>query len=81
VLFDTGSDTVTGRNLRRTGRAALSVDLPVHPDGFVHLEGRSRRLGPTVAARPQLGWKPPTIAANCGSTSSQSCAVLWRFRA
>ncbi len=39
VLFNTGADTVKGRNLRRTGRAALSVDLPVHPYGFVHLEG------------------------------------------
>jgi PPOX class probable F420-dependent enzyme len=39
VLFNTGADTVKGRNLRRTGRAALSVDLPMHPYGFVHLEG------------------------------------------
>lgn len=39
VLFNTGADTVKGRNLRRTGRAALSVDLPVHPYGFVHIEG------------------------------------------
>lgn len=39
VLFNTHRDTVKGRNLRRTGRAALSVDLPVHPYGFVHLEG------------------------------------------
>ncbi len=39
VLCNTGADTVKGRNLRRTGRAALSVDLPVHPYGFVHLEG------------------------------------------
>lgn len=39
VLFNTGADTVKGRNVARTGRAALSVDLPVHPYGFVHLEG------------------------------------------
>lgn len=39
VLFNTGADTVKARNLRRTGRGALSVDLPVHPYGFVHLEG------------------------------------------
>lgn len=39
VLFNTGADTVKGHNLRRTGRAALSVDLSVHPYGFVHLEG------------------------------------------
>ena len=39
VLFNTGADTVKGRNLRRTGRAAMSVDLPGMPYAFVHLEG------------------------------------------
>ena len=39
VVFNTAADTVKGRNLRRTGRASLSVDLPVMPYGFVHLEG------------------------------------------
>lgn len=39
VVFNTAADSVKGRNLQRTGRAALSVDLPVHPYGFVHLEG------------------------------------------
>lgn len=39
VLFNTAADTVKGRNLRRCGRAAMSVDLPVHPYGFVSLEG------------------------------------------
>ncbi len=39
VVFNTAADTVKGRNLARTGRASLSVDLPMHPYGFVHLEG------------------------------------------
>ncbi len=39
VLFNTGADTVKGRNLQRTGRASFSVDLPVLPYAFVHLEG------------------------------------------
>lgn len=39
VLLNTGADTVKGRNLARTGREALSVDLPTHPYAFVHLEG------------------------------------------
>jgi PPOX class probable F420-dependent enzyme len=39
VLLNTGADTVKGGNLLRTRRAALSVDLPMHPYGFVHLEG------------------------------------------
>ena len=39
VLFNTGADTVKGRNLRARGRASFSIDLPVHPYAFVHLEG------------------------------------------
>lgn len=39
VLFNTNRDTVKGRNLARAGRAAMSVDLPVMPYAFVHLEG------------------------------------------
>lgn len=39
VLFNTHADTVKARNLRRTGRASMSVDVPAHPYGFVHLEG------------------------------------------
>ena len=39
VLFNTAAATVKGRNLRRTGRAAMSVDLPTMPYAFVHLEG------------------------------------------
>lgn len=39
VLFNTSADTVKGRNLQRTGRASFSVDLPVMPYAFVHLEG------------------------------------------
>ena len=39
VLFNTAADTVKGRNLQRTGRASLSVDLSVLPYAFVHIEG------------------------------------------
>lgn len=39
VLFNTAADTVKARNLRRFGRASLSVDLPTMPYAFVHLEG------------------------------------------
>ena len=39
VLFNTSADTVKARNLRRSGRAAMSVDLPGMPYGFVHMEG------------------------------------------
>jgi PPOX class probable F420-dependent enzyme len=39
VVFNTGADTVKGRNLAREGRAALSVDDPHPPYAFVTLEG------------------------------------------
>ena len=39
VVFNTGANTVKGGNLLRSGRASLSVDLPVLPYAFVHLEG------------------------------------------
>ena len=52
VLFNTGADTVKGRNLVRSGRAALSADLPVHPYGFVHLEGPVRLFDDPEEFRP-----------------------------
>lgn len=52
VLFNTGADTVKGRNLERTGRASMSVDLPTHPYGFVHLEG------PVTIDRDPVAYRP-----------------------
>ena len=39
ILFNTGETTVKGRNLRRTGWAAMSVDDDAAPFSFVTLEG------------------------------------------
>lgn len=39
VVFTTGADTVKGRNIRRDGRVALSVDEEVPPYSFVMVEG------------------------------------------
>ena len=39
ILFTTGDATVKGRNLRRTGWAAMSVDDDAAPFSFVTLEG------------------------------------------
>lgn len=39
ILFTTGTDTVKGRNLRRTGWASLCVDDDAPPYSFVMLEG------------------------------------------
>jgi hypothetical protein len=40
VVFTTGRNTVKGRNLRRTGRATLTVDEAVPPFSFVTICGR-----------------------------------------
>ncbi|MFI1727885.1 PPOX class F420-dependent oxidoreductase [Streptomyces acidicola] len=42
VVFNTGQDTVKGRNLARDGRVALCVDDDRPPYGFVVLEGRAQ---------------------------------------
>jgi PPOX class probable F420-dependent enzyme len=39
VVFNTGAETVKGRNLRRTGRAALCVDDERPPFAYVMIEG------------------------------------------
>jgi PPOX class probable F420-dependent enzyme len=40
LLFNTGADTVKGRNLARDGRAAICIDDDRPPFSFVMLEGR-----------------------------------------
>ncbi|MEV6804598.1 PPOX class F420-dependent oxidoreductase [Streptomyces sp. NPDC017248] len=42
VVFNTGKDTVKGRNLARDGRVALCVDDDRPPFHFVVLSGRAR---------------------------------------
>ncbi len=39
ILFNTGESTVKGRNLRRSGQAAMTVQDDVAPFSFVTLEG------------------------------------------
>src|SRR5919206_2664766 len=39
ILFNTGETTVKGRNLRRTGQAAMTVQDDVAPFSFVTIEG------------------------------------------
>lgn len=41
AIFTTGRDTVKGRNLRRTGQAALTVDEAAPPFSFVTIMGRA----------------------------------------
>ncbi|MEU6097132.1 PPOX class F420-dependent oxidoreductase [Streptomyces sp. NPDC047079] len=42
VVFNTGKETVKGRNLARDGRVALCVDDDRPPYGFVVLQGTAR---------------------------------------
>ncbi|MGX1268359.1 PPOX class F420-dependent oxidoreductase [Streptomyces phaeoluteigriseus] len=42
VVFNTGAETVKGRNLARDGRVALCVDDDRPPFDFVVLQGRAR---------------------------------------
>ncbi|MEV0642559.1 PPOX class F420-dependent oxidoreductase [Streptomyces sp. NPDC050619] len=44
VVFNTGKDTVKGRNLARDGRVALCVDDDRPPFGYVILRGHARTL-------------------------------------
>lgn len=41
ILFNTGKDTVKGRNLARDGRVALCVDDERPPFSFVTVQGRA----------------------------------------
>ena len=47
ILFMTGETTVKGRNIRRDGRIALSVDDEQPPFSFVVIEGEATILDPT----------------------------------
>ena len=40
IVFNTGADTVKGRNLRRDPRVSIVVDEEQPPFGFVHIRGR-----------------------------------------
>jgi PPOX class probable F420-dependent enzyme len=39
MVFNTGADTIKGRNLRRDGRVAICVDDEVPPFTFVTVQG------------------------------------------
>jgi PPOX class probable F420-dependent enzyme len=51
VEFNTGVDTVKGRNLARAGIAALSVDLETPPFTFLMIEGRVTLIDDLDAVR------------------------------
>ncbi|MFF1371498.1 PPOX class F420-dependent oxidoreductase [Streptomyces virginiae] len=55
-VFNTGKDTVKGRNLARDGRVALCVDDDRPPFSFVILEGRAEISGYDDDADELLTW-------------------------
>jgi PPOX class probable F420-dependent enzyme len=55
IVFTTGATTVKGRNLRRTGYAALSVDDDEAPFSFVTMEGEVAISDDLVAVRHWAG--------------------------
>jgi PPOX class probable F420-dependent enzyme len=42
IVFNTGADTVKGRNLARDARVSLLVDDDTPPFSFVHIRGRAQ---------------------------------------
>jgi PPOX class probable F420-dependent enzyme len=68
VIFNTGAGTVKGRNLARTGIAALTVDDGEPPFGFVTMEGTVQ-----VADNPpeSLQWASKIGARYMGAANGQ----------
>ncbi|GGZ90172.1 PPOX class F420-dependent enzyme [Streptomyces subrutilus] len=55
-VFNTGEDTVKGRNLARDGRVALCVDDDRPPFSYVVLQGRAEISGHADGADEMLAW-------------------------
>ena len=55
ILFNTGASTVKGRNLARTGRAALCVDDEQPPFSYVVVEGRVDLIDDVVQVKALAG--------------------------
>ncbi len=57
-VFNTGQDTVKGRNLARDGRVALCVDDDRPPFSYVVLQGRAEISEYADDAAAMLTWRP-----------------------
>ncbi|MGW7328642.1 PPOX class F420-dependent oxidoreductase [Streptomyces sp. NPDC054840] len=71
-VFNTGKDTVKGRNLARDGRVALCVDDDRPPFSFVVLEGRAEISGYTDDADELLTWATRIGARYMGEEQAES---------
>ncbi|MEU7725496.1 PPOX class F420-dependent oxidoreductase [Streptomyces sp. NPDC040724] len=71
-VFNTGKDTVKGRNLARDGRVALCVDDDRPPFSYVVLQGRAEISGYSDAADELLTWATRIGARYMGEERAES---------
>ncbi|MFJ6778931.1 PPOX class F420-dependent oxidoreductase [Streptomyces yangpuensis] len=71
-VFNTGKDTVKGRNLARDGRVALCVDDDRPPFSYVVLQGRAEISGYADDADGMLAWATRIAARYMGEEESEA---------
>ncbi|MFD5622763.1 PPOX class F420-dependent oxidoreductase [Streptomyces yangpuensis] len=71
-VFNTGKDTVKGRNLARDGRVALCVDDDRPPFSYVVLQGRAEISGYADDADGMLDWATRIAARYMGEEEAEA---------
>ncbi|MEC4571037.1 PPOX class F420-dependent oxidoreductase [Streptomyces virginiae] len=71
-VFNTGKDTVKGRNLARDGRVALCVDDDRPPFSYVVLQGRAEISGYPDDADEMLVWATRIAARYMGEEAAEA---------
>ncbi|MFE7095271.1 PPOX class F420-dependent oxidoreductase [Streptomyces erythrochromogenes] len=71
-VFNTGKDTVKGRNLARDGRVALCVDDDRPPFSYVVLQGRAEIGEYADAADEMLAWATRIAARYMGEAEAEA---------
>ncbi|WP_405426681.1 PPOX class F420-dependent oxidoreductase [Streptomyces erythrochromogenes] len=71
-VFNTGKDTLKGRNLARDGRVALCVDDDRPPFSYVVLQGRAEISEYTDAADEMLTWATRIAARYMGEAKAEA---------
>ncbi|KJY19313.1 MULTISPECIES: PPOX class F420-dependent oxidoreductase [Streptomyces] len=71
-VFNTGKDTVKGRNLARDGRVALCVDDDRPPFSYVVLQGRAEISGYADDADGMLVWATRIAARYMGEEAAEA---------
>ncbi|APU39104.1 PPOX class F420-dependent oxidoreductase [Streptomyces sp. NPDC056254] len=71
-VFNTGKDTVKGRNLARDGRVALCVDDDRPPFSYVVLQGRAEISGYADDSDELLAWATRIAARYMGEEAAEA---------